>query len=54
MTNGNAEAKDLLELELDGRTDLGDFGTKVFIMGDWRWELAGYGLFVRNENTPTR
>lgn len=43
VTNGNTEAKDLLELELDGRSDLVDFSAQVFSVGDGGREFASLG-----------
>ena len=43
VANGGAHAQHLLELELDGALDLGDLVGEIFVVGDWRRELAGLG-----------
>ena len=40
MANSDAQAQDLFELELDGRTDLRDLGLEIFTVRDGRGELA--------------
>ena len=42
VTDSDTQAKDLLELELDGRADLSDLVGKVLGMGHGRRELASY------------
>ena len=42
MADGDAEAEDLLELELDGRFDFGDLGVEVFGVRDGGGEFASY------------
>ena len=42
VTNSHTHAKNLLQLELDGRLDLGDLGGEIFGVRDGGWELAGY------------
>lgn len=41
VTNGNTEAQNLLELELDGGLDVGDLGGHVLSVGDGGRELSG-------------
>lgn len=43
MTDGDAQAKDLLQLELDRRTDLGEFVGQVLGVRDGGGELPGLG-----------
>jgi hypothetical protein len=43
VTDSDTEAEDLLELELDGRADLGDLVAKVLVVGDGGRELTGLG-----------
>jgi len=43
MTNSDTQAKNFLKLELDGRTDFGDFVGEVFIIGDGGREFASFG-----------
>jgi hypothetical protein len=43
MANSNTEAQDLLELELDGRTDLRDLVVEVLGVGDGSGEFARCG-----------
>ena len=40
VANSNSQAKDFLELELDGGTNFGDFVVEVFIVGNRSRELA--------------
>jgi hypothetical protein len=40
---GHTEAQDLLQLELDGRADLGELAVEVIGVRDRRRELAGLG-----------
>ena len=42
VADGDTQAENLLELELDGRLDFGDLAGKVVGVGNWGWELAGY------------
>lgn len=42
VANGDAQAQDLLELELDGGTDLGDLIAQVLGVGDGGGEFASY------------
>ena len=44
MTNSDTQAKDLLELELDGGTDLSDLVVQVLSVRDWGRELASCGM----------
>jgi hypothetical protein len=44
MANGNTQAENLLELELDRRANLGDFVGKVLRVGHRRGELASYSV----------
>ena len=41
MANGDTQAQDLLELELDGRTDISNFVGKILSMRDRGGEFAG-------------
>ena len=43
VADGDTQAQHFLQLELDGRLDLGDLGGKVFVVGDGGRELAGCG-----------
>lgn len=43
VSDGDTQAKNLLELELDGGLDIGDLGGEILSVGDWGWELAGLG-----------
>jgi len=43
VADGDTQAENLLELELDGRTDLGDLAVKVLIVRDGGGELASLG-----------
>jgi len=43
VSDGNTEAEDLLELELDGRLDLVDLVSEVLSVGDGSRELSGLG-----------
>lgn len=43
VSNGDTQAKNLLELELDGALDVVDLGGKVLSMGDGGRELSGLG-----------
>lgn len=43
VADGDTQAKNLLELELDRRADLGDLVRKVLSVGDGRGELASCG-----------
>ena len=43
VTDCNTKAQDLLELELDGGTDLRDLVAEILGMGDGSGELAGCG-----------
>ena len=40
MADGNTQAEYLLELELDGRADLSDFGVQVLVVRNRGRELA--------------
>jgi len=40
MANGDTQAKNLLELELDGRADLSELAVQVFVVGDGGGELS--------------
>ena len=42
VSDGDTEAEDLLEVELDGGADLGDFVVQVLSVRDGGGELAGY------------
>ena len=42
VADGDAEAKNLLELELDGRANLSELAVEVLGVRDGRRELAGY------------
>ena len=44
VANSNTQAKDLLELELDGGTDLSDLVVQVLSVRDWGRELASCGM----------
>lgn len=41
VADGNTEAQNLLELELDGGADVGDLGGHILSVGDGGRELAG-------------
>ena len=41
VANGNTQAQNLLQLELDGRLDVGDLVVQVLTVGDGGGELAG-------------
>jgi hypothetical protein len=41
VADGDTHAEHLLQLELDGRLDLGDLGRQVLVVGDGGGELAG-------------
>ena len=43
MTDGDTQAKDLLQLELDRRTDLSELVGQVLGVGDGGGELSGLG-----------
>jgi len=43
VTDSDAQAQDLLELELDGGAHLGEFVGEVFVMGYRGGEFAGFG-----------
>ena len=42
MADGDTQAENLLELELDGGADLGELVVQVLRVGDGRGELAGW------------
>ena len=42
VTDGDTQAKDLLKLELDGRTDLSELVAQVLGVRDGGGELAGW------------
>lgn len=42
MTDGNTQAENLLELELDRRLDFDDLVAKILSVTDGGWELAGW------------
>ena len=44
MTNSDTQAKDLLELELDGGTDLSDLVVQVLSVRDGGRELSSCGM----------
>jgi hypothetical protein len=41
VANGDTQAKNLFELELDGGTNFSDFVAEVFTVRNWSRELAG-------------
>lgn len=43
VANGDTQAEDLLQLELDGRLDIGDLLLEILVVGDGGGELAGLG-----------
>jgi len=43
VSNSDTHAEHLLQLELDGRLDLGDLGSEVFGVRDGCWEFASFG-----------
>lgn len=43
VSDGDTHAQDLLQLELDGALDLGDFASEIFGVRDWGGELSGLG-----------
>ena len=44
MPDGDTQAEDLLQLELDGRTDLGELVAQILSVGNGRREFAScYG-----------
>jgi len=43
VAHGDTHAQDLLQLELDGRLDLGDLGSEIFGVRDRGGEFAGLG-----------
>jgi hypothetical protein len=54
VSDGNTETENLLQLELDGRSDFVDFAGKIFVVGDWSWELSGCtSNFVSNHCSYT-
>lgn len=40
VTDTDIHTQDLLQLELDGRSDVTDLLAQVFLMGNWSWELT--------------
>lgn len=42
VANSDTQAEDLLQLELDGRTDLSDLVAEVLSVGDGSGELSGW------------
>ena len=40
MSNSNSQTENLLQLELDGGTNLGDLVVEVFSMGNRGWEFT--------------
>lgn len=43
VTDSDSQTQDLLQLELDGRSDISDLTVQVIVVGDWGWELTGLG-----------
>jgi hypothetical protein len=43
VSDRDTKTKDLFQLELDGRTDLGELAAQVLRVRDWRGEFAGFG-----------
>lgn len=41
VTDGNSQTQNLLQLELDGRSDISDLLVQVVVVRDWGWELTG-------------
>ena len=53
MTDGDTQAKNLLQLELDGRADLKDLARKVLSVRDGSGELASYEGNEPKDKTPS-
>ena len=43
MSDSDTKTEDLLQLELDGRTDLSELVGEVLCVSDWGWEFASFG-----------
>jgi len=43
VADGNTQAENLLELELDSRLDIRQLSGKIFVMRNWGWEFASLG-----------
>jgi len=43
VTDGNSKTENLLQLELDGALDISDLVGEIFLVRDWRRELASLG-----------
>jgi len=50
VSDGNTQAKDLLQLELDGRPDIRQFTSEIFVMRNRGWEFSGLGQ-TRSQET---